>query len=176
MAFPSAACHHAPQLCQLKGPEPTPLHSVHWASLCCLHCRWRETSANLTIIAQSKLGTIHITSCISPTGRVSCSPGLWRWPCLQRIQHFTKQMASYGLTEFRARMWSSKVSVKILPQSELETTSSVFRNWKNWTIGGWGLVLLQSGGCCGGISNGYQDKMLLFSYIKNKINSMLLFC
>lgn len=102
MAFPSAACHHSPQLCQLKGPEPTPLHSVHRASLCCLHCRWRETSTNLTIIAQSKLGTIHITSCISSTGRVSCSPGLWRWPCLQRIQHFTKQMASYGLSSEHA--------------------------------------------------------------------------
>lgn len=152
MTFPPAACHHAPQLCQLNGPKPMPLYSACWASSHCLHCWWRGTSANLIVTAQ-RLGTICTTPSTSYTGRVPCSLGPRRWAWLQRTHGFTKQMAFYGLSKFSVRtalgyllvvktlMWSLKVGVKILSLSELETTSYVFRNWKSWAIGGWGLLL-----------------------------------
>ena len=130
-----------------------PLHSTRWVSLCCLCCRCREISAKLTTTARSRLGTIGRSPSTSHTGTVPCRLGLWRWARLQRTQRFTKQTASCSRSEFRActapryflvvkkLMLSLKVWVEILPQSEMETTSYFFRNWKNWATGGWGLLL-----------------------------------
>lgn len=91
--FLQAACHHAAELLDW------PLDCTYWASSHGHHCPWRETSAHLGYCSKQKNHLRHPS--ISYKGRVPCSPGPKRWAWLQRMQHFTKQMAFHDLSEVR---------------------------------------------------------------------------
>lgn len=70
-------------------------------------------------------------------------------------------------------MWSSKSQSKSFPSLNWRPLTPCSGTGRTELLGDEDLcsamtLLLDSGGCCGGVSNGCQDKMLLFSYIKKE--------
>lgn len=129
---------------------PAPLDCTCWACSHGHHCPWRETSAHLHCCSKQikdapPTHQLHGESALQPwaqeVGMASKDAALYKtnaflWPKWGQGTHCSRY-----LLVVKSLMWSLKVQVETLFQSELEITSSVFRNWKNQTIGKKGLLL-----------------------------------
>lgn len=140
--FPQAACHHTAELCQHHYIA----HAEHPLMAITVH----EGKPLLTLAtAQTRWGMHHP----STTAWGGCSAALGprgghSFKGCSTLQNKRLSMA-WGQGTYCSRyflvvktlIWSLKVQVEILSQSELETISRVFRNWKSQTIGKRGLLL-----------------------------------